>query len=271
MRETCSICGGRSFRPTPFVNVMGLGANLVECDGCKVRCYDRQVCTPEAAYDNPASHQLAEDCLTFGAMNNRDKSRRAEFVAAHWSMYHAILGKAAALCPTMARVYEQGCNIGEFLEVAQHRGLGVAGCEPNRRAMEIATAAGLPVEHAFFQGATVPPGQDAVVMLDVIEHTDTPMEDLHKAFAHTAPGGLVIIKTFFDEYHDKIEVDPGAIQGSHAWAMGLEDKGYFDPIQHVFHFPEQLLHDVVKMAGYQVERADRCHTYGQLTIYGVKP
>lgn len=271
MREVCSICGHNEFEPTPYVNLMGLGANLVVCRNCRVRCYDRPVCTPVEAYDNPASHTLADNCLKFGAMNNLDEAETERFRAAHRSMYVGMLNTIKSLLSPapMARIYEVGSNIGEFLDIARGDFLcEVAGCEPNRRGTEIARGMGIPLEHAFFQDAHPGEGWDAVVMLDVIEHTDTPVEDLVKAHGILKKGGVVLLKTFYDEFHKG--VDPRILQTPEAWKLGLWEKGYFDPVQHVFHFPKQLLLDTIKMPGFRLAAVSDSTIYGQLTVYGVK-
>jgi len=267
-RKTCSICGGSSFTLTPFVNLMGLGANYILCADCGVGCYDRTITTPVEAYDNPACHALAEKCLKFGSMCSFDESKTEMYRQFHKTYYSERLATInAMLAPEpMRRIYEIGSNIADFLQIAQDDfGCEVEGCEPNGRAVEIAKSRGVKLEHAFFQQAHPTSPYDAVLMMDVLEHTSTPMEDLIRAHSILKPSGILLLKTFYEEFH--VNLNPEALQTSDAWSLGLDKKGYFDPIQHVFHFTKEVLCRTIEHAGFRIESTIDNEFYGQRTIF----
>ena len=69
-------------------------------------------------------------------------------------------------------------------------------------------------------------------MLDYIEHTYTPVDDLKKMHEMTSPHGVLILKTFLDE---------------------LDEKGaYIHPTFHAFHFTEQTLRRALEEAGWNI-------------------
>lgn len=259
----CNICGTTDHEPTPFTNVMGTGANLVRCWRCGLKFYDVWKTTPEHINNGEAAHRQVEASAHFGGMNNRDESEIARFHEVHRNYYNGMIDRLALLLPTMATLYEVGASYGEFLLLAAERGLDVRGCEPNLRGCELARASGLDVAHGFFQDVGVRAGLDAVVMLDVIEHTTTPREDLEKIFAILRPGGVMLLKTFFDEWHIGQDLKIGAGD----WEDPAH--GYFDPFGHLYHFDVPVLLALIARVGFTIHDVSR-DTAGCVTVYAGK-
>lgn len=265
----CEPCGETVFTATPHRNVMGLGANLVRCSGCGVKRYDRRLADAAAVNDSAEAHTLADNVARFGALNNLDAARIPEFQAAHWRLYTGMVATLRRFAGTLASIYEVGTSVGEFLAVAHACHVATLdGCEPNRRACELAASLhGLAIEHSFFGAATPPRAPyDAVAMLDVIEHTETPRGDLEKAFGILRPGGMLLLKTFYDEWHATLDLN---IAGPDAWTDPRH--GYFDPLGHLHHFDEPVLRSLIERVGFAVEDWSRNTVHGQVIVYARRP
>jgi len=102
---------------------------------------------------------------------------------------------------------------------------------------------------------------DAVVALDVIEHTETPREDLERAARILRPGGALLLKTFYDEWHEGREL---AIVSAEGWQL---PHGYFDPVCHINHFTEPVLRRLIEQSGFDVAEWDRDEVNGLVTVY----
>lgn len=259
----CALCGGRDFTPTEYRDLFGTGANLVECDACGFRQYDRVLMTAEAFNDSPASHQMFDDSFRCGALNNRDPERADYYRAAHRSYYRGMLELLMALVgEPCAALYEVGVGYGEFLGGAQAAGLRVRGCEMNGRGVDLAREHfGVPVDFGAFQTVAADGPYDAVVALDVLEHTETPREDVERAARLLRPGGVLLIKTFYDEWHAGREL---SIVSAEGWQL---PHGYFDPVCHLNHFTEPVLRGLLERSGFDVAAWERDEVNGLVTAY----
>lgn len=89
-----------------------------------------------------------------------------------------------------------GAYIGVFVEVALASGWNASGLEPSEWAVTVARERGLPVRAGTL--AEVESEQqlfDVITMWDVIEHMDSPSEELARAFAVLKPGGTIVVHT----------------------------------------------------------------------------
>ena len=158
-------------------------------------------------------------------------------------------------------LFEVGSSVGWYMKVAQEEFLKgspaphVQGCDANRFAAEIGREGfGIDIFGGSFQACPTPRSQfDLVTALDYIEHTYTPRQDLEKLYRITAPGGVLVLKTFLHE-HDK-------------------DGAYVHPIFHAHHFTSDNLRRVIEAAGWKILEFDdqRERVYAQVTIFATKP
>lgn len=259
----CVLCGGQGFRPTGYRDLFGTGANLQECRACGFRQYDRVLITAEVFNDSAAAHEMFDVSFRCGALNNRDPAQADRFRAAHRSYYQGMLERLRAVAgEPFAALFEVGGGYGEFLSCAHAAGLRVQGCEMNRRGVELAAEHfGLAVDFGAFQTVPVEGPFDAVVALDVLEHTETPREDVEKAAAVLRPGGVLLLKTFYDEWHQGRELSIATAEG---WNL---PHGYFDPCCHLNHFTEPVLRRLLTESGFNVAEWDRDEVNGLVTVY----
>jgi 2-polyprenyl-3-methyl-5-hydroxy-6-metoxy-1,4-benzoquinol methylase len=247
---------------------MGYDANLVRCVSCGLKFYDKRVHDVGLINNTKAAHQVFDNNLIYGAMNNLDLEKVEYFKEEHLKYYTGFFNILKEFVNPLNTLYEVGTGIGEFLSVARINGINnVSGCEINRRGAEIANEHNdLKVEFEFFQYATVPYELDAIIMSDVIEHTPTPREDFEKAYEHLRKGGGIFIKTFYDEYHYTLpEINIKSVE-----SFSDPNHGYFDPIYHLFHFDQDVLIKLMESVGFEIRRVDLDEAWGQIIIYATK-
>jgi len=272
MMTHCGACGfGDKTVPTRWTNVLDTGANLVECADCGVRFYDQPKLMHLAAaafYNAPAYDAYIDRHVENGSPFMNTPEKREYYERIRGGVYEGILDKLERAVGTLTRLYEAGASWGLFLKVAHARGIEATGCDMSRRAAELADGH---VEHSPFLDATVPDALDAVVSLDVIEHTETPGADLARAFEVLRPGGGIVVKTFYDEWHDTADIDLSKPAPS-----GLPDidnylkAGYFGR-SHIHHFTTEALRNAIEGAGFGISLVVPHETCGQVEMYGVKP
>jgi len=78
------------------------------------------------------------------------------------------------------------------------------------------------------------------------------------------PGGVVLIKTFYDEHHDTFEPD----LRPEAWGGDIWTCGYFDPMGHPSHFTLPVLRKLVTDCGLTICHENLEQKHGQVTIVG---
>jgi hypothetical protein len=90
-------------------------------------------------------------------------------------------------------------------------------------------------------------------MLDYIEHTYTPFQDLAKLRDMTAPHGVLILKTFLHE-----------LDGTGA---------YVHPVFHAHHFTERTLRRILEESGWNalVFDKDRERSLSLVTVFAERP
>jgi len=143
-------------------------------------------------------------------------------------------------------LFEVGSSVGWYMKVAcdefltggkmETRGPLVQGCDANKYAAELARKGfGLDVRGCTFQNYAMSPEQRGrfalAAMLDYIEHSYTPLDDLKKLHEMVMPGGILLLKTFLEEL----------------------DKGgaYVHTIFHAHHFTERTLRRALEDAGWK--------------------
>jgi len=124
--------------------------------------------------------------------------------------------------------------------------------------------AGAPVEHAPVLEAHLPLDLDAVILLDVLEHTATPRQDLETVARSLRPGGGLMLKTFYDEFHDGKELDLTPEGDRH---RSVERSGHFCPLSHIAHFDEGVLLRLIQKTGFEIVEIVRNENCGQVCVY----
>ena len=102
------------------------------------------------------------------------------------------------------RVLDVGCGIGEFIGYANSQGFKAQGVEPAKQAVEMAHSQGLNVKLGNLAGyAQDHPNSrfDAIVFLNVIEHSPEPMKLLQQARELLCDDGLLICRLPNDFSH----------------------------------------------------------------------
>ncbi len=110
-----------------------------------------------------------------------------------WYAYLTTLGKAHK----NGRLLDVGCATGEFLVAAQAHNWDVYGVESSPMAAEIARrSTGGHIHAGTLDTADFPEGWfDAIAMLDVIEHLQSPRSYIEQSARLVRPGGLLTITT----------------------------------------------------------------------------
>lgn len=267
---TCGLCGGTSIEPTGLTNVMNSGVDQVRCKTCGVKFFTHnpKLASPVEFYNRPAYDEFIRKSVEYGSPFCSDDSELEKYRNAHKSIFRQSFERIRDLVPGADTVYEVGFGYGEMLLVAQDMGFVVAGCDISRAGCQRAEASGLWVQHALFIEALGLDNQHAVIMWDMIEHSETPGADLDKAHKHLRQGGCLLIKTFYDEWHrDK---DLNLSQPKTAVICELERTGYYGPVAHPYHFETGVLLRALECRGFRIADVSHNLTHGQVTVYALK-
>lgn len=260
----CGLCGGEDAVPTGLVNVCARGVDQVRCTACGAKFFTEGVIPATQFYDSPAYDEYVRKDVEYGSPFQAEASELAWREAALLSYFTAHLERLREIVPGAITLYEVGCGAGRLLNTARGMGYQVGGCDASAANVAALLRFGITIEHALFQAATVPEGLDAVVMWDMIEHTHTPGADLDKVRACLRPGGGLLLKTFYDEWHDTRTLDLSSP------STGLEKTGYFAPDAHPYHFTSAVLLAALERRGLVPAVVSHDETYGQITVYATR-
>ncbi len=156
----------------------------------------------------------------------------AEIAASHEKRLEArhrlsLVGAALAQAPRRSAL-ELGCGAGYLLERLRQDGWDVAGVEKAEAYLRFARETlGLDVTR------DPPPGPfGAVLLFNVLSHLHDPLAELRACRERLVPGGVLALET-----GNAAEVPP-------------ERVGHFGAPEHVWHFSEKALRDVLARAGF---------------------
>jgi SAM-dependent methyltransferase len=139
------------------------------------------------------------------------------------------------------RLLDVGCGHGLLLDEARRRGYEVEGLElSDYAAAHARDVLRLPVRQrtvADLAAAPDPPAYAAIVLADVLEHLDDPLETIELSARLLAPGGVLCLVT----------PDPGSRTARFAGASWW---GYLPA--HTFLFPRRTLRDLLEQRGLDV-------------------
>jgi hypothetical protein len=196
-------------------NVNNSGSNLVECVVCGLRYY-----SPRPSFESILSTGFGQnenakkeadhlwENLSFSKVEDRDKQEKLLT-----DYYINMLKWSLSGSRKVNSIFEVGGSIGYFLNVAKtHFGINdLAGCELNKYSVEKGK------EHfglynyksGMFSNYKPKRTYDMGVMLDYIEHTYTPYDDLKKIHSMLNKDGILLLKTFAEELDKQGEmIDP---------------------------------------------------------------
>ena len=138
------------------------------------------------------------------------------------------------------RLFEVGCGLGYFLDVAHQRGWEVTGIEISKSAARYAHLLGLNVLCGSFEDQMLPPlSFDAGVLLDVIEHLHDPTSVLRTAHRLLKPGAVLVIGT----------PNAGSLISR---ILGSRWEDMRRVREHLYLFSRQTLTQMLAKAGFQV-------------------
>jgi SAM-dependent methyltransferase len=138
-----------------------------------------------------------------------------------------------------AKIIEVGCAHGVLLKELKVMGYNCIGVEIDetvadftRRKMDLDVRTGL------FPGIELPTC-DLFLSIDVLEHSLDPEAFIHEAARLLKPGGIAIVQTVIDLYH---ETPP--------FAQRFQDA--FDDLEHVFIFTDRSIEEIAKRSGFKI-------------------
>ncbi len=212
------------------------GWRFVECPDCRLRFYSPRPAQTaqwmEVLFFNKASRLQSELLLANGSFwEVADKPAQIEFLKNHYAGWAKKM--AAYLGREPSAIYEMGCSVGWMLGVLRslYPKATIRGCDPVPYMTGICRRVhGHTVETGLFQDVALEEeSQDIIIGWNVIEHTFTPREDIAKAIRCLRPGGVLYLRTFYEE--------------------GNGDKKYTDPLGHQYHYFKDVLEGIMAKQG----------------------
>lgn len=181
-RVNCNHCG--EARNDPLFCAKGY--ELVRCGGCGLAYIANPptMAELERLYSAAAAYHLTLCDPASAAFAQQDRIARR-----HLDVVQRSAGKG--------RLLDVGCSTGQFLHRASAAGFAASGLELNESSVDFARSHyGENVVRGTIHDAPQMAGSvDVLTMFDVIEHVPDPSDDLRRAFALVAPGGLAVLST----------------------------------------------------------------------------
>ena len=111
--------------------------------------------------------------------------------------FRRILSYLEKICPSQGTLLDVGAATGILVRLAEELGWEAQGIEPSSWAVRYARDKyGLALFEGSFETVSFEPGAySAVTMVDFIEHTSHPAENMEKAFRILKPGGILCLVT----------------------------------------------------------------------------
>jgi len=171
----CILCNSTSLKPLSAYR----NHHLCRCSSCGLIF----------SQHNPDSHQLKE----FYKQYSYDEYYYISPITL--KRYREILSSLEKY-RKLNRILDVGCGNGIFLSVAKEMGWECYGTEYSEKAVELCRKQGLSVLHGSLSDVYRQlPEVDVIISIEVLEHINTPNEELSLFFALLRTGGVVYITT----------------------------------------------------------------------------
>lgn len=154
------------------------------------------------------------------------------------STFEKYLELAETELPQKGTLLDIGAATGFFMSIAQNMGWEVRGIEISPYAAKLAGAKGLTVLAGTIDSHSTEHTYDAITMLDVLEHVDSPRETLQKAFGLLKHGGVLVINT----------PDTGSVIARLLTSLWHQ----YIPPEHIALFNEKNISSLLKETGFTV-------------------
>lgn len=238
-----------------FIASHGGGMVDVTCDLCgsvesraRYKLRHSCICACERcgfAFVNPRAAQevLSAKLQAWAEQDVVDAERlRIAFDARTRRLYGGYLERMEEVMGQGARrLVDVGCSVGAFLQTASERGWDVKGVEVGRAsAGYVGDVLKLPVHNGSLYDYEPGAGTlDAVVLLEVIEHLESPSGALARIYDWLRPGGVLLVST--PNYNSLYR----RLCGSGWWVINCED-------EHIMLFTPDTLSRALEKAGFEV-------------------
>ncbi len=190
---TCDLCG--SDDAVHLFDSPRLDGPLVRCRRCGLVYVGQRASdfTFAGGGDTGRSHALADRVAALGIVDHAVED--AEFPHRRDTDRKRI-DRLRRYAPAGGALLDVGAATGALLDVATGTFAHVEGVEPDPLTSQQARAAGLRVRTGTLEDVSAPNGGfDAISMIHVIEHLDSPRRALERARELLAPGGAILIET----------------------------------------------------------------------------
>jgi len=191
MYAACDLCGTPN--PKRLLESPRLDGPLVRCRNCGLVYVGarRSDFTFAAGADDERSQKLAAQVATLGLVDHQiEDAERPLRIRADEERLQRLLRHVE----THDKLLDVGAATGTFLTVAQKAFAHAIGIEPDPITSAQARAAGLDVRTGTLADIEQT-GFDAITMLHVIEHLDSPHAALRQTANLLTPGGALLIET----------------------------------------------------------------------------
>lgn len=222
----CPVCGeltGDWYLRTDQIPWYGMTFHLQRCSCGMIYASER----PEASrrlrlWDGAVGRQVIEQSL-----------RRPHLFRYYEKLFAEVRGNK----PDMASLFDCGTGCAAWLKVAKDYGLQVSGSDLNPSAEIFAQRFWeIDVRIKLTKDVHLADKVDGVSMMDYIEHTYTPRQDLEWALENLEPGGLLFLKTFYMDSPIHKREDNEFRMYAH---------------EHFNYFTEEVLVELIKDVGFQ--------------------
>ncbi len=238
----CPLCGAHaSLKFKHMVN----GCNVLQCSACGVGLAQSLV------HFDPAAYYTAS---YFNGGHTDGYSSYVESAAVRRRDFATTLDYLCKLAPAGGRLLEVGCAFGYFLEQAQGH-FDCSGIELSADAVKACHERGLTsVRHGAVNDALLHDigPVDVVVMLDVIEHLESPLAVVIEVARHLKPGGVILMTT--GDFSS-----PFARLTGKRWRL-------LTPPQHLWFFSPSSITSMASIAGLSVEAIDHPAKFAPLSM-----
>ena len=185
----CNFCGGdkkKEYLVNPRKHwYEGKPLRLVECLDCRLVYADPR----------PKFERILTPFMQMGGWAESITIRKLNRPFVH-RVHREIVQYALKYCEAKS-LFDVGTGAGTLLMEAKKLGLTVAGNDINSYACHMLEEIGITIYNLPTQQLELEQKFDIITMLDYLEHTYTPFNDLKWAYDHLAPKGILFFKTLY--------------------------------------------------------------------------